>query len=260
MRSSSAFAFASSSRRRLISASADPAASDFAASARALASVAWAFAVAAVTVASFACATALAASLVSPSDLAGDATNRCRLRDVLARTNIAKVRVERRDRGRDRRARVRRIEGEERAPVCGLERLGCPGVRRREIGERAVRRGEFSDERLVARRLQRRRPRASRRRLGEHGPAHARRIRQPPPRTGRARASMRSSRGPLASNRLDRYGALRDARRTARAGSVIVNVVPTPGVLSHVIVPPCASTICFAMASPKPVPAAPAAR
>src|SRR5205085_12070750 len=52
------------------------------------------------------------------------------------------------------------------------------------------------------------------------------------------------------------YTATRDkrceARRTTRAGNVMMNVVPTPTVLSHVIVPPCASTICFAMARPKP--------
>ena len=43
-------------------------------------------------------------------------------------------------------------------------------------------------------------------------------------------------------------------RRVARTGSLIVNVVPTPTVLSHEIDPPCASTICFAIASPKPGP------
>jgi hypothetical protein len=34
----------------------------------------------------------------------------------------------------------------------------------------------------------------------------------------------------------------------------MVTVVPEPGALAAVIVPPCASTVCRAMASPSPVP------
>ena len=41
---------------------------------------------------------------------------------------------------------------------------------------------------------------------------------------------------------------------TPRPGSRTVNVLPAPGVLRAVIVPPCCSAIIRAMASPRPVP------
>src|SRR5665213_3804339 len=43
-------------------------------------------------------------------------------------------------------------------------------------------------------------------------------------------------------------------RGPVRTGSVMLNVVPSPIRLSTVSLPPCASTICFAIASPSPVP------
>ena len=53
---------------------------------------------------------------------------------------------------------------------------------------------------------------------------------------------------------------LRVGRQSPSRGSVNVNVVPRPGSLLTRIRPPCASTMCLVMASPRPLPPEVAAR
>ena len=98
-------------------------------------------------------------------------------------------------------------------------------------------------------------------RRGRRAPGGERRRRQEPARRpGRSRglgdvgSRLPGDRGGVAPVEVSSAAPSTARGVGAAAGSWMRTVVPWPGLLSAQIVPPCSSTICFAIARPRPVP------
>src|SRR5581483_7047096 len=148
---------------------------------------------------------------------------------------------------------IRRVEIQHRAPIQTLGALRGPRVTARERGQQRIRRREVS---------------RGRQRLGRHarGWPLARGIRRAVPvssgttskKKGRESYSTHYERArdstPSGSSVAMGLTRCRRAASGNAIGNSITKVVPTPGVLSTLIVPLCASTMPLAMARPSPVP------